>query len=249
MFDLVYCEFAKLKHSNMLLISFLGAFVAPSMMFIEAIRIHASQPERAFGIGDMYSSCLLYSMLLFGTVVYVVIGSYLFSREYTENTLKSILTIPVSKSSFLISKFIMFLIWIQVLTLITWASMLMFAAIFIAMYHSMTLDWMVAMQYLGSMLLGGLLLFITLSPFIFVTLWTKQVVIPVIAATAIVMGNAALANESLGALFPWTATFLLVSDRLVDTGYSIGLSMGLIILVSAVGFGLSAWYFANEDVK
>ena len=249
MFDLIVCEFAKLKRSKMLLISFLGALVTPCMEFIEALRMHHSYPEKVFGIGDLYSSCLLYNMLLFGMVVYVVIGSYLFSREYTENTLKSILTIPVSKRTFLASKFVMFFIWIMALTLITWASMLVFTAIFVALYHSMPLDILVAWQYLGKMLLGGILMFVTLSPFIFLTLWTKQVVVPVIAATAFVMANAALSNESLGALFPWTATFLMVSERFADTGYSFGLSAGLIILVSVLGFGISGWYFVNEDVK
>jgi bacitracin transport system permease protein len=249
MFDLILCEFAKLKRSKMLLISFLGALVTPSMEFIEALRMHHSYPDKVFGIGDLYSSCLLYSMVLFGMVVYVVIGSYLFSREYSENTLKSILTIPVSKGAFLTSKFIMFFIWIILLTLITWASMLAFTAIFVAIYHSMSFDFLVAFQYLGKMLLGGVLIFATLSPFIYLTLWTKQVVIPVIAATAFVLANAALSNEPLGALFPWTATYLLVSDCLAATGYTFGLSVGLIILVSVLGFIVSSWYFVNEDIK
>ena len=249
MFDLIACEFAKLKRSKMLLISFLGALVTPCMEFIEALRMHHSYPEKVFGIGDLYSSSLLYSMLLFGMVVYVVIGSYLFSREYSENTLKSILTIPVSKGAFLISKFIMFFIWIMVLILITWASMLAFSAIFVAIYHSMPLDFVIAFQYLGKMLLGGVLMFATLSPFIFLTLWTKQVIVPVIAATAFVMANAALSNEPLGALFPWTATYLLVSNRFAGTGYPFGLSASLILLVSVLGFVISAWYFVHEDVK
>ena len=249
MFDLIACEFAKLKRSRMLLISFLGALVTPCMEFIEAFRMHHSYPDKAFGIGDLYSSCLLYSMLLFGMVVYVVIGSYLFSREYSENTLKSILTIPVSKGAFLASKFVMFFIWIMALSFITWISMLAFAAIFVALYHSMPLDLTVAFQYLGKIMLGGVLTFVTLSPFIFLTLWTKQVVIPVIAATAFVLANAALSNEPLGALFPWTATFLMVSDRFTATGYSFGLSAGLIILVSVLGFAFSGWYFVHEDVK
>src|SRR5699024_12078139 len=46
--------------------------------------------------------------------------TYLFNREYTENTLKNILTIPVSRMGFIMSKTLLLFMWIMMLTMIAW---------------------------------------------------------------------------------------------------------------------------------
>ncbi|RBQ24358.1 hypothetical protein ALNOE001_02860 [Candidatus Methanobinarius endosymbioticus] len=63
-----------------------------------------------FTLFDIFDSCLMHTMLLFGLIVCVMMGAYLFSIEYTENTLKTILTIPISKLSFITSKFLILFI-------------------------------------------------------------------------------------------------------------------------------------------
>lgn len=61
-------------------------------------------------------------------------------------------------------------------------------------------------------------------------------VVPIITAVVIVMGNVALSNEALGALFPWKASYLLVRGGLAQIDYPYSLMISLIAVISIFGF-------------
>lgn len=88
-----------------------------------------------------------------------------------------------------------------------------------------------------------------ISPFAFVAEKTKGLVAPMISSAVIIMGSAALSNQDLGALYPWTATFFLMKGNVESTGYPILLVIGIIILVSGIGFFATFDYFKKEDLK
>ena len=112
MLNLISCELLKLKRSKMVLISVAGVLSTPLLMLIEALQTHFDKPEIIFTLSDIYSDSVLYSMLLVNIMIYVAIAAYLFSREYTESTLKTILPIPISRTKLLIGKFCTLLLWI-----------------------------------------------------------------------------------------------------------------------------------------
>jgi bacitracin transport system permease protein len=231
----------------MLLISFLGALTTPLMMAADAVKIYYSGSGTIVTLADLYDSCSLYTMLLFGFIVYVVIESYLFSREYTEKTLKTILAVPVAKEIFILGKFVMLFIWVMALTLITWLSMFIFAAIYNFIFGLNGFGFSVAIEYFIEMVFGGALLYLTITPFAFLALWTKGLVVPIIVAAAVLMGNMALSNEALGALFPWTASLMLIRGS--GLGYPYPLVVFLVAGTSVFGFIASMVYFQKEDIK
>lgn len=233
----------------MLLVSFLGALVTPTMLIVDGLRKHSAHPEIVNTLAGLFDSCLFYTMLIFGLLVYTVIAAYLFSREYSEKTLKTVLAVPVPRLSFIVSKFSLLFIWIMALTSVSWVATLILAAAYHAAFGIAEFSLVVAVQFLGKMLLGGALMFLTLSPFAFLAEWTKGLAVPVIAAATVLMGNAALANEALGALYPWTATLLLINGKLAGTGYPTVLPVSLTALVSILGFFTSAVYFQKEDIQ
>lgn len=247
--NLIYCEFLKLKRSKMLLISFLGALVTPSMIFADAVKIYFSHTDTVITLEDVFDNCSFYSVLLFGVIVYTVIAAYLFSREHTEKTLKTIITVPVSKNAFMLSKFVMLFIWIITLTLITWAGMYALAALYGAFFPVEEFYFSVAMKYLGIMLFGGAVMSVLSTPFVYLALKTKGIVVPIIAAATVVMGNAALSNEKIGALFPWTAVTMFMNGKIDETGYPLWLSVLIVAGVSLTGFALAMIYFNKEDIK
>ena len=249
MVNLLHSEMLKLKRSKMLLISFLGALVTPSMMIAGAVKTHYSNPDTVITLYRWFYDSLLYIMCLFGTIVYAVVAAYLFSREYSENTLKTILTVPVSKSAFIVSKFLMLFLWIMALTLISWAGIYALAAGFHAVFGLAEFSFAVAAEFLWKMIIGGVRMFLTTSPIVFLSLWSKSLVLPVISAAAIAMGNVMLSNEDLGALYPWTSSYFLISDKIESTGYPYSIVIGLIAVVSIAGFIVSGYYFKNEDAK
>ncbi len=248
MINLVSNEFLKLKRSKILIISFLGALITPLMMFVDVIKIYFSNPSEIITLSAIFDSCLMYTMLLFGFMMCVVIGAYIFSREYKEDTLKTILPIPLSKNRFMISKFITLFILIMVLMLISWGTMLILSNIFHIMYGLTGFNQTIILEYLIKMVVGGIFMFLVISPFIFLAIWTKGLIMPIIAATTILMGSVGLLNESLGALYPWTSTYLLINNSIEQTGYSSITVIGIILTVSIIGFIITLRYFQKEDI-
>lgn len=249
MLNLVYCELLKLKRSKILLLSILGVFSTPCMMLIEALQTHFEHPELVFTLADIYSNSLLYMMLLTNMMIYVAITAYLFSREYTENSLKTILPVPVSRTAFITGKFVVLLLWFVLLTFVSWAGILALLGLYHAFIGMDGFHVTVAIEWLFKFLSGSMLMFLTISPFAFIAEKTKGLVAPMIASAVIVMGSAALSNQELGALYPWTATIFLIEGKTESTGYGIPLSVFIIILVSFIGFFATFNNFKKEDLK
>ncbi len=246
---LIYCELLKLKRSKMLSISIVGVMATPCMMLAEALQIHFESPEIDFTLADIYRDSLLYIMLLINMMIYVAIAAYLFSREYTEKSLKTILPLPVSRIAFITGKFIVLFLWTLMLTLVTWAGIYFMLGFYHVVIGMDGFHFAVAIEWLFKFLIGNTLLFFTISPFAFIAEKSKGLVAPMIVSAVVGMGSAALSNQELGALYPWTAAFFLTEGRIQSTGYPIPLSAGIIILVSVMGFLATFEYFKKEDLK
>ena len=249
MLNLITCELLKLKHSKMVLLSVLGVLATPCMMLAGALQMHFEYPDKIFTLADIYDNSLVYAMLLINFIVYVTVTAYLFSREYSENTLKMLLPIPVSRTAFIVGKFLVLFLWIMLLTIVTWAGILALFSLYHVIFgmHSFSLN--VAGLWLLKFLLGNILMFFTLSPFAFIAQKTKGLVVPMIASAVVVMSSAALSNQDMGALFPWTATYFLMDGRLESIGYPIPLSIAIIFAISVVGLLATFRYFKGEDLK
>lgn len=243
--DLIYCEFLKLKNSKMFLISILGAIVTPLMIFAGILKAKLSNESKAITYTDIFEQSNLYVMLIFGLIVYSVIASYLFYREYTENTLKTILTIPISKISFIIGKYLMLLFWLFGLTAVTWVFTLLFGIVSNADNFSFSL----LLKYLFQYFTGAIFLWMTITPFVCITLCCKNIVAPIIVATAVAMANLVLTNESLAVYFPWSASYIIVSGKLGNYDISMFQAIMPIIIVAIAGFVFSIVYFIKEDVR
>ncbi|HGN5732344.1 TPA: bacitracin ABC transporter permease BcrB, partial [Streptococcus pyogenes] len=152
MLNLISCELLKLKRSKMVLISVAGVLSTPLLMLIEALQTHFDKPEIIFTLSDIYSDSVLYIMLLVNIMIYVAIAAYLFSREYTESTLKTILPIPISRTKLLIGKFCTLLLWIVMLTLVTWAGIFIACGLYHAVFTLEGYSLLVAIVWLPKFL-------------------------------------------------------------------------------------------------
>src|SRR5699024_12621527 len=100
----------------MFLLSIAGAAVAP---LVVVVATYVNEPSILFK--ELFYNVNLYTVLIIGVPLYGVVTNYLFNREYMENTLKNILTIPVSLIGFIVSKMLLQFIWIMMLTFIVWS--------------------------------------------------------------------------------------------------------------------------------
>lgn len=183
MLNLISCELSKLKRSKMVLISMAGVLSTPLLMLIQVLQTHFDKPDIAFTLADVYSDSVLYTMLLANMMVYVAIAAFLFSREYSESTLKTILPIPLSRTRLLIGKFFTLLLWIMILTFVTWLGIFIVCGLYHSVFTLSGYSLLVAIGWLPKFLIGGVLMFLTASPFAFIALKTKGFVAPMIGST------------------------------------------------------------------
>lgn len=242
MFDLVYIEFLKLKRSNMFLVSLLGAAGVPFMSFIGYLVKHRNLKVPIY-FEDIFTETNMYIVLLIGTLLYGVITSYIFNREYSENTLKNILSIPISKFSILMAKLCMLFLWILLLTIISWSVILILGII--AHFQGLNID--VLVKSFKQFFLGGSLLFMVASPAVFIALKFKSYLHSIVFASVITMINILVSNSKYMALYPWSAV-LVISNNMTGMEYSIVYSYTSIFTISILGFVPAIIYFLKEEI-
>src|SRR5699024_4866813 len=83
---------------------------------------------------------------------------------YVENTIKNILTIPVSRVSFIMSKTLLLFMWIMMLTMIAW-----FLTLFLGLLTQFDgLDISLLVESFKDFSIGGVLLFIFSTHIVFI---------------------------------------------------------------------------------
>lgn len=239
MLTFIEMEFLKLKRSNIFLLSLVGAVLPPLLMFIAV---------SAFGEGNtfdvLFTNVNMYMSAIFAVLIFAIIISYLFGREYNEHTLKTMLTIPVSRGKFLISKYVMFLVWIVILTVVTTLSTVAFG--FAAGLDGFSLKLLA--DSFAELLFANVLLFLTFSPFVFLSLFITNMVPAMVGGAALTLANLMVYGQNWAPFVPWVCPYLIASGEIVEYSTSISVSYGIILATFAIGLAISYIYFTRTDV-
>lgn len=239
MLTFIQMEFLKLKRSKIFLLSLMGAVLPPLLMFIA---VTAFDEGQSFEV--LFSNVNMYMSAMFAVLIFAIIISYLFGREYNEHTLKTMLTIPVSRGKFLISKYIMFLVWIVILTVATTLSTLIFG--FIAGLEGFTLNLFV--KSFGQLLFANVLLFLTFSPFVFISLLITNMVPAMVGGATLSLINLMIYGQNWAPFVPWVCPYLIASGEIVEYSTNIMVSYGVILATFLIGLAISYIYFTKKDV-
>ncbi|MCR8645449.1 ABC transporter permease [Paenibacillus sp. N1-5-1-14] len=243
MVNLVYTELLKLRRAKMFMISLIGAVAAPIMVFIGYLDNMAKNPGKPVLFSDVWSDTNLYVTLLIGTLLYGVITAYLFIREFTEDTMKNLLTIPVSRIGIIFSKLVLLFLWIMILTFTSWVLILILGLL--AQYEGMSIG--VILQSLKEFLIGGSLLFLLSTPTMFVAFLFKNYVPTIIFTAVITMGNVAITNRDYKAVFPWSAAHVIAESSYVPA-YPPFYSYAAILAATVIGLVATIVYFKKMDI-
>ena len=239
MLTFIQMEFLKLKRSKIFLLSLMGAILPPFLMFIAATSFNETQSFEA-----LFTNVNMYMSAMFAVLIFAIIISYLFGREYNEHTLKTMLTIPISREKFLMSKYLMFLVWIVILTVVTSLSTLIFG--FIAGLEGFTLKLFI--DSIAQLLLANVLLFLTFSPFVFVSLFITNMVPAMVGGAALSLINLMVYGQNWAPFVPWVCPYLIASGEIVEYGANIMVSYGIILATFLMGLVISYIYFTKKDV-
>ena len=232
-------EFLKLKRSKIFLLSILMAALPSVLMFIATFAFDETQSFDA-----LFSTVNMYMSALFAILLFSIIISYLFGREYNEHTLKTMLTVPISRGKFLISKYLMFLIWILILTVVTSLSTLEFG--FAAGLTGFTLQ--LFLNSFAELLFANILLFLTFSPFVFISLFITNMVPAMVGGASLTLVSLLVNGQSWAPYVPWACPYLISSGEIADYGVSLMIPYGVILVTFIIGLAISYVYFTKKDV-
>ena len=233
-------EFLKLKRSNIFLLSLIGAILPPLLMFIA---VFAFDEGHTFEL--LFSNVNMYMSALFAILLYAIMISYLFGREYNEHTLKTMLTIPVSRGKFLLSKYVMFLVWILILTVVTTLSTMVLG--FVAGLDGFSLKLFI--DSFAQLLFANVLLFLTFSPFVFISLFITNMVPAMVGGAGLALVNMMIYGQTWAPYVPWVCPYLIASGEIAEYSSSITLSYAVILATFAIGLVISYIYFTKTDVS
>lgn len=248
MADIIYCEWLKLRRSKIVLIGVLGSFIVPFLVIINEIRISFLYKETTLSLGWIYEDTIMFIMLLFGPLVMEVVATYLISREYTEKTLKTIFVVPLKRSQFMIGKFIMLFILVLLFMMLTWLDIVVISIVSSLFLEVSQITFLSVIYVLVQMIKGGILLFTTLTPFIYIAMRAKGTLVPFVIIAAGSLLNVVLSGSPLAGFYPWTATYLLLTGRLEQLGCPSILGISIIIFVCIFGICISILRFQKEDI-
>ena len=239
MLTFIRMEFLKLKRSKIFLLSLMGAVLPPLLMFIAVTSFDEGQSfERLFTNVNMYMSAM------FAVLIFAIIISYLFGREYNEHTLKTMLTIPISRGKFIISKYIMFLVWIVILTAVTSISTLIFG--FAAGLEGFTIK--LFLESFSQLLYANILLYLTFSPFVFISLLITNMVPAMVGGATLSLINLMVYGQNWAPFVPWTCPYLIASGEIAEYSTGIMLPYSIILATFLIGLAVSYIYFTKTDV-
>ena len=240
MLTFIEMEFLKLKRSNIFLLSLIGAILPPLLMFIA---VFAFDEGHTFEL--LFSNVNMYMSALFAILLYAIMISYLFGREYNEHTLKTMLTIPVSRGKFLLSKYVMFLVWILILMVVTSLSTMVLG--FVAGLDGFSLKLFI--DSFAQLLFANVLLFLTFSPFVFISLFITNMVPAMVGGAGLALVNMLIYGQTWAPYVPWVCPYLIASGEIAEYSSSITLSYAVILVTFAIGLVISYIYFTKTDVS
>ena len=217
----------------------MGAILPPLLMFIAVTSFDEGQTFEA-----LFSNVNMYMSAMFAVLIFAIIISYLFGREYNEHTLKTMLTIPISRGKFLMSKYVMFLVWIVMLTVVTSVSTLIFG--FAAGLEGFSVNLFI--DSFAQLLYANVLLFLTFSPFVFLSLFITNMVPAMVGGAALSLVNLMVYGQNWAPFVPWVCPYLIASGEIAQYATSISVSYGVILATFVIGLAVSYIYFTKKDV-
>lgn len=247
--SVLYSEWLKLKRSKALLSCSLGTCIVPLFVLFNSIQRYLKNPSETIDLFGLYDGALLFLMLLFAPLALSVIAAYTICREYSEKTLKTIFTVPVSRMQFLAGKFcILFMITILFM-LISWFHILILAVLCSFFVEVGQLTPVSAVFFLMKMLSGALLLYMTLTPIVYFSIRNKGFTAPFIVSAAVCLFNVVLSGSGIAGWFPWTASYLLINGRSGHAGCPPHISFLIIVCLCVISVSASTVRFLREDIS
>jgi ABC-type transport system involved in multi-copper enzyme maturation permease subunit len=250
----LWAESLKVRKSKVFWLSLVFfVFVSGMMGLIMFVQIHPEISQKLGMIGTKasllrfgepswqnYFTLSLQGIAGIGLVGYGFITSWIFGREYSDHTIKDVLSLPVTRTCIVLSKLIIVVFWCTILTCVFLLSGLIFG------YFAGISGWSgdTVSQFLHTLTMISLLTILLCTPVAFLASYSGGFLLPVgfIILTMIMANFTGLVG--LGPYFPWAIPGLLS----VPQGHIKLISYLILGFTSILGiYGTIAWWrFADQ---
>ncbi len=253
--DMIWVEMRKAIRSRMPLWTALGSLFMPLGIAFLIFVARNSEISQKLGLVSAKANLIAYSatdwpayLVLFGEIIaaagfilFVLIVSWIFGREFVDGTLKDMLAVPVRRSSILLAKFIVTAVWSVGLAVVIFVAGLVMGAM-IRLPGGST----------GVILHGTILLVVTAFlaiavalPFAFFASAGRGYLLPIGLAILILIMTNFVAIVGWGEYFPWAVPGLYSQAKLPLPA----ISYGIVFLTSLAGMlGTYLWWkFADQN--
>jgi ABC-2 type transport system permease protein len=176
-----------------------------------------------------------------GFILFVLIISWVFGREFSDGTVKDILAVPVQRSSILLAKFSVTAVWSVVVALVMFALSLIMGGFIHLPQGSISL----LLQGSGHMAITICLVIAVILPFGFFASVGRGYLLPIgVAILALIMANVVMI-AGWGDYFPWAIPLLYSQGKnaLPPASFWIVILTGLAGMVGTYLW----WMFADQN--
>jgi len=211
--DMIWIELRKAVRSRMPLWTALGSLFMPlGIAFLIFVSknpgisqklglISAKANLMAYAATDWPAYLGLFGMIIAagGLLLFSLVISWVFGREFTDGTLKDILAVPVQRSSILLAKFIVVAVWSAVLTMVILIAGLVMGAIIKLPGGSSS----VISQGGALVMITACLVIAVVMPFAFLASVGRGYLLPIAGAILAMMMANVVGLAGWGEYFPW----------------------------------------------
>ncbi len=246
---ILYCEWMKLKRSKMLWIGMLGTLIVPVLVIVNAIRIYfLKTTDRLIVLQSLYSEALLFLQLIFAPLILSVVAAWLVEREYSEKTIKTLFSVPISAKMFLWGKyFILFCLTILFFAAV-WLEITILAIICSFFVELRQISILCIIPNFIKLMIAAVYLYMAVMPILYLTIRTKSFLMPLITAIIMCLLNVVLSGAPFADIYPWTATYFALDGLINGEKSTRTIGIWLLFLIAAGSYCASMWRFQKEDI-
>ncbi len=237
--DMIWIEWRKAVRSGMPLWTGLGSLFVPlGIAFLIFVArnpqvsqklglISAKANLTAYAATDWPTYLGLFGQIIaaVGTILFVLVVSWVFGREWADGTLKDLLAVPVPRAAIVLAKFILVAAWSAALALLILVASLSLGAL-------IQLPAAAVSAILNGSILVGIsagLTIVAVLPFAFFASAGRGYLLPIGAAILALMLTNLVVIFGWGEYFPWAVAGLYVQAKgaMAPVSYAIVLLTGL----------------------